>query len=367
MTVEPLHVGVVGGGLIAQAVHLPNLAAMADRYALLAIADPSARVVEALSAQYAPAVGYLDWRGLLEQEALDAVVVCSPPSTHAEIILGALDRGLHVFVEKPLCITVEDARTIVARARATKHVVQVGHMKRFVAAYDALVAGLPDAAGLRLIDVVTYDPWLAREPFVAWGRMVQADDVASDVRAAAAADEARQVEQAVGRNDTATVRAYTYTFLACLVHDVNLVHGMLDALGIDGTARAVSSAVWAGGNAATATLSLPGDAMWHCSWTLLPQLMHFEERLSLYFDDGVHELHFPMPYNTALPVNYRVVDAPEGVHRERAHALVTDGYVAELEHFHDCVRTLAVPRTPPEQSVRDLEVLRDLFLQRLDG
>jgi len=363
MSEQSLRVGVVGGGLIAQAVHLPNLAAMPERFEIAAIADPSARVGEALVRRYAPARAYLDWRELLERETLDAVVVCSPHSTHAAIIAAALDSGLHVFVEKPLCITVEDAQAVAARASGTGLVVQVGYMKRFAPAYEALAGGLPAAGGLRLIDVVTHDPGMAREPFVPWSQMTQASDLPAAVRRAAAADEARQVEQAVGRGDDATVRAYSYTFLACLVHDVNLVNGLLDALGVEGAPQAVSSAVWAGGDAGSVTLRLPGGALWHCSWMLLRRLMHFGERVSLYFDDAVHQLELPMPYDPALPGRHRVIDAPSGAHRERCDELAADGYVAELEHFHACVTTGASTRTPAEQAVRDIAVLRDLFGQ----
>jgi predicted dehydrogenase len=362
MSAEPLRVGVVGGGLIAQAIHLPRLAAAPDRFAIAGVADPSPRVIEALAARYAPARGYLDWRELLEREELDAVAVCSPHSTHAEVVLAALDRGLHAFVEKPLCVTVEDAEAIAERARATGLVVQVGYMKRYSDAYAALTRDLPAVAGLRGIDVVTYDPWMAREPFVPWSDMVQADDVPADVRKAGADDEARQVEQAVGSGDAETVRAYSYTFLACLVHDVNLVHGVLDTLGLDDPVEAVWSAARADGDAAAATLRVPGGAVWHSTFALLRRIEHFEERITLLFDDGVHELRFPAPYDASLPVVYHIVDAPAGEHRERTAELITDSYAAELARFHDCVRAGATNLTPPEQSIRDLALLRDLFL-----
>jgi predicted dehydrogenase len=346
-----IRIGVVGGGLIAQAVHLPRLEAMPG-FALTAIADPSPRVSEALGARYrVPA--YLDWRDLLEREPLDAVAVCSPHSTHAAVALAALDLGLHVFVEKPLCITVEDARLIAARAEETGRVVQVGYMKRHSDAFGAFIAALPDAAGLRLIDVVTYDPWMAREPFVPWSAMVQADDVPAEVRAAGAADEARQVEQAVGRDDPATVRAFSYTFLACLVHDVNLVHGALDALGVDGPVQPLAAAHWADGDAAAGTMRLPNGALWHCSWAMLRGIEEFEERVTLLFADGVHELRFPMPYDVTLPVRHRAHD------RSAEH--VTDAYAAELGAFHASITTGAPNLAPPEQSIRDLALLRDLF------
>ena len=362
MSAEPLRVGVVGGGLIAQAIHLPRLASAPGRFAVAGVADPSPRVIEALAARYAPARGYLDWRELLEREALDAVAVCSPHATHAEVVLAALDRGLHAFVEKPLCITVEDAEAIAERARSTGLVVQVGYMKRYTEAFAAFTRELPSAAGLRGIDVVTYDPWMAREPFVPWSEMVQADDVPAAVRAAGAADEARQVEQAVGRGDAETVRAFSYTFLACLVHDVNLVHGMLEALGLDGPVEAVWSTARADGDAAAGTLRLPGGAAWHTTFALLRRIEHFEERVTLLFDEGVHELRFPMPYDAALPVLHRIVDAPGGAHRDRTAEHRTDSYAAELARFHDSVRAGAANLTPPEQSIRDLAVLRDLYL-----
>jgi len=362
---EALRTGVVGGGLIAQAAHLPNLVRLAARFTLVAIADPSRKVVEALARRYAPARGYLDWRDLLEREALDALIVCSPHATHAEIVLDALALGLDVFVEKPLCISPDDADEICVRARAAGRVVQVGYMKRFTAGYQRFAGALPSSADdLRLVDVVTYDPSMVREPFVPWQRMVQADDVPGPVLEAVAASTRDQVEHAVGTADAETVQAFSGTFLACLVHDVNLVHGALEAMGVDRPAEAVIGASWADGTAATATLRLPGGAHWHCSWLLLDGLMEFRERIGLYFGDAVHELEFPAPYAFDAPVRHSIVDAPRGAARSRVERLANHAYVAELEHFHACLTGGAPCRTPAEQAAKDLAVLRDVFVRQ---
>ncbi len=362
---RPLSTGVVGGGLIAQAVHLPNLAALASLFTVRAIADPSKKVGDALARKYAPARSYVDWRDMFDREALDAVIVCSPHATHAEIVLAALDRGLDVFVEKPLCITVDDAYEICSRAQLADRLVQVGYMKRFSTAYERFTADLPVSAnGLRLVDVVTYDPWLAREPFVPWAEIVRADDVPDQVLAAAGASERDQVEQAVGNADAATVRAFSGTFLAALVHDVNIVHGALEAMGLDEPAEAVAGASWADGKAASATLLLPGGARWYCSWLLLEGLMDFRERVSLYFVDAVHELEFPVPYDVDAPVKRAVIDAPGGRRRARVERVANHAYVAELEHFHACVVSAAPCRTPAQQATKDVLVLRDLFMRQ---
>jgi predicted dehydrogenase len=351
---QPLRTAVVGGGLIAQAIHLPNLARCGDAFEVVAIADVSRRVADALAARYAPARAYVDWRRMLEEQSLDAVVVCSPHATHADIALAALDRGLHVLVEKPLCIAPEDAAAICRRRDETGLVVQVGYMKRYDPAYEAFLDALPTSGeALRFVDVVTYDPWMAREPFVPWSSMVRGDDVPQDVLAAGRAAEAEQVGRAVGADDQGAVRAYSYTFLACLVHDVNLVHGVLDRLGA-GDARPLSAVHWADGDAASFTAQLPGGATWHGAWLLLRGLEDFRERASLYFDDAIHELEMPAPYWPDAPRVHRVTGMRDAEH-------IGDAYVAELRHFHACVVDGIACRTSPQQAARDLAFLRDLY------
>jgi predicted dehydrogenase len=55
---------------------------------------------------------YVDWRKCLDQKDLDAVVICTPDHHHAFIANWALNRNLHVYCEKPLAITVEEARVV---------------------------------------------------------------------------------------------------------------------------------------------------------------------------------------------------------------------------------------------------------------
>ena len=115
-----VEVGVVGGGLVAQAEHIPYLTALRDRFALMALAEPSRMVREALGARYGIDGLHADHRSMLDSGGLDAVVVCSPAGTHAEIVLAALDAGVHVFVEKPMCITLRDEPSRRSRGRRSR-------------------------------------------------------------------------------------------------------------------------------------------------------------------------------------------------------------------------------------------------------
>jgi predicted dehydrogenase len=63
---------------------------------------------------------YTDWRKCLEQKDLDAIVCCTADHTHAHVAMWAMNRGLHVYCEKPIGITVEDARLLRAKYLSLK-------------------------------------------------------------------------------------------------------------------------------------------------------------------------------------------------------------------------------------------------------
>jgi predicted dehydrogenase len=75
---------------------------------------------------------YQSYEELLADPAVDAVVIATPTSSHRPLTLAALDAGKHVFVEKPIAGTLEDAEAIVAAAKKRSQlVVQVGFCERF--------------------------------------------------------------------------------------------------------------------------------------------------------------------------------------------------------------------------------------------
>src|SRR4051794_624945 len=177
-----LRVGVAGAGLIGQVEHIPNLLALRRQFELVAVADPSASTRAAVEERHGVRTVATS-EELLGLE-LDAVVVALPDALHAETVLAALDRGLHVLCEKPLCYG-EDEYAAIAEARdRSGRVVQVGYMKRFDPSYERALELLPAGGeGLRYIGVEVQDPdaW----PFVAHRELVRPDDVPADLIAEA--------------------------------------------------------------------------------------------------------------------------------------------------------------------------------------
>src|SRR5919201_6161779 len=281
---DRVRVGVVGCGMVAQAEHLPNLLQLSDRFEIAALADPSQTVREAMAARYAVAGVYEDHRALLEAGGLDAVVISSPAATHAEIVVDVLSAGLDVFVEKPLCITLADADRIIAARDRVGKVVQVGYMKRFDPAWERMLSELPDSADeLRYIRVTCHDPeW---GPFFAEGHIVKGPDVPVDVIDATKRAEAEQVEEAVGDASPDAVFAFSDAYLGSMVHDVNVVHGLLERLGEPLPARVVDAAWWNGGRSISGSLALANGARWGSAWIQLLALREHDEQVAVYFRD----------------------------------------------------------------------------------
>jgi predicted dehydrogenase len=70
--------------------------------------------------------GYLDYRELLNQPDVDAVIVATPDHWHAKMALDAMDKGKDVYLEKPMVHTNDEARQLVATVKETKRILQVG-------------------------------------------------------------------------------------------------------------------------------------------------------------------------------------------------------------------------------------------------
>ncbi|HKP19584.1 MAG TPA: Gfo/Idh/MocA family oxidoreductase [Gaiellaceae bacterium] len=155
-----MRIGVIGTGWIAEE-HLAILRRL-DGVELAAVSDLDA----SRSAELAPELpGYTDWRELIEAEKPDAVFICTPPLLHREMAVEALDRGIHVYLEKPIARGLEDARAIVEAAARSEAVCAVGYQWRAVEVLDDLRAAL-DGQELGLLIGIGTGPTKSRPWFL---------------------------------------------------------------------------------------------------------------------------------------------------------------------------------------------------------
>jgi predicted dehydrogenase len=130
-------VGVVGLGEIAQVVHLPILQEHSELFEIAAICDISQELLMTLGERYSvpPASRYTDYREIGAQSDLDAILVLNSDEYHTDSALAALQHGKHVLIEKPMCLTRQEADTIIKARDAAGVQVMVGYMRRYAPAF----------------------------------------------------------------------------------------------------------------------------------------------------------------------------------------------------------------------------------------
>lgn len=129
---KPLGIGLLGGGDVGRQVHLEVLKCLpGTRLVAVAETDPT-RLADALAAAgYPGARGFADYRELLDEPAVEAVIIALPNALHAPAALAALERGKHVYLEKPMATDLDDARRLVEARQRAGVVGMVGfHLRR---------------------------------------------------------------------------------------------------------------------------------------------------------------------------------------------------------------------------------------------
>lgn len=101
-----------------------------DGAELVAVCDQDAALVAAARRKYGVA-GHRDWRELYSKEEIDAAIIALPTRFHLEAGVAALERGIHVLVEKPIAASLEEGQALVDAASSADRVLAVGHIERF--------------------------------------------------------------------------------------------------------------------------------------------------------------------------------------------------------------------------------------------
>ncbi len=131
-----LRVGIIGCG--HQGTRHIHAFAECQRTLVVAIADQNRARLERLRGPFAHLRAEVDHRRLLDNPAIDAVVVATPTSTHAAIALEALRAGKHVLVEEPLSLTTTQAESLAQIARANNRILMIGRMSLFNAGVNRM-------------------------------------------------------------------------------------------------------------------------------------------------------------------------------------------------------------------------------------
>ena len=126
---DKVRVAMVGAGSMANRVHYPSLASF-DDVDLAAVCDVDATRLHATADRYEIEHRYADYRRLVEEIAPDAVYVIGPPHIMFDIWVWMLQQGQHLCIEKPMGITLHQARMLAHLAGQHNCITQVSFQRR---------------------------------------------------------------------------------------------------------------------------------------------------------------------------------------------------------------------------------------------
>jgi predicted dehydrogenase len=129
-----MRIAMIGLGGVAERIHLPALKAVPG-VAVTAACEPDAARREAMGGRFGITRLFPDAESMLQAEPVDIVVIGSPPDLHYRQSLLALERGAHVFCEKPFVERPQEADEIIAAADRAGRLVAVNNQYRFMPIY----------------------------------------------------------------------------------------------------------------------------------------------------------------------------------------------------------------------------------------
>lgn len=131
MPEKPLKLGLLGAGAAIRKLHLPALCAMRGEVALEAVWSHSPQNARDFAAEHGVARHYADYRELLADEQVEAVLIAVPIERNASMLIEAVEAGKHVLAEKPIAATVAEARLAIAACRRGERVVSIAENYRY--------------------------------------------------------------------------------------------------------------------------------------------------------------------------------------------------------------------------------------------
>ena len=366
---QPLRIGLIGCGAIAQIMHLPHLTDYTEYFDLVAIADANQAVVDAVGDHFHISCRYGDWRELLANADVDAVVL-SHSGSHHDVVIAALDANKHIFCEKPIGWNVREAEEVAIHAAKSDRVVQLGYHKLYDPGYRYAKTQLPLMHDIALARITMLHPDnnLGLSPHrirrgkgvineghaepAPWPEFVKAQ-----LESIATGPLAPLVDEALGARKSDARLRLGYGFLVqSVIHQIYAIFGLLGQ-----PSGVLSTNIWREGMSIHSVFEYPSH-LCTLDFHYLPYLKDYREEYAFFGNYERLILQFPSPYYRNFP---SPVFVQGGEHEQSWEKRITVSYDEafrnELLAFAENVRLNRKPISSVEDAVQHTRFIQQLI------
>jgi predicted dehydrogenase len=345
-------IGVIGCGAIAQVHHMPNLTDLQNEFEVTAVCDISAGAAKYLAQRFHVPQHFTDYRDLLASD-VEAVLLCqSDPKT--AVAIDAFAAGKHVFIEKPICYSLQEADAIIAARRRAGTVGQAGYMKVYDPAFELAKQEVDAMDNVRFVQINHLHPDNALH--LLQFHLERFDDIPADAIEALNAARTQARQEAIGEAPPHVELAF-HLLSGSMIHDL---YGLRTMMGMP--ERVVSTEIWQEGRGVTLTLAYPNGARCVATWIDLPKLWDFKETLEIYGDEKRVIVSYPTGFSRGIlsTVTVQAVDEKGATYRKEPAVDWESAFSRELRHFHQCIVEGTPCRTPLEEARQDISLIIDI-------
>jgi predicted dehydrogenase len=348
-----IRIGYVGGGFLAQNAHLRNFSTLA-RCNLVALAELRPSLAAQVARRFGINTVYPDHLSLARNSQIDAVAVSADYAGQGEIAADLLRAGKHVFMEKPMAVSIRQAERILAAQREGNSRLMVGYMKR----YDA---------GNRLIrDLIREWRQDSKKGNLLYvrchgfcGNWIAGLDTSGLIRTEESVEPVALEELLPAWLPNEFLRGYI-GYLQQYTHQVNLLRFLLDAQSADDV-TVTNVDLSSDGYTGLVTLQIKGV---RCVIESASTKFHgWDENLHLFFEGGwirsAPGLLFSRPSTNEIEV-YESGDKA-GIRYPGAPVNQAWHYRAEAEHFLNCLQTGAEFDSPGSDALIDVGIFENIY------
>lgn len=154
-----IKLGIIGVGRIGK-FHIQNISELNKLFKITAVADEYSNDLQNLQSQYQIDNIYKNYQELLEDKNVDAVVICSPTDTHAQIAIEAANKGKNIFLEKPIDHSIDRIKEVINEVEKNNVKLQVGFNRRFDYNFETIKNQIAEGkiGKTQIIKVTSRDP-----------------------------------------------------------------------------------------------------------------------------------------------------------------------------------------------------------------